>query len=146
MFHVLILVIYKYTNFILGFTSIHIDLALPVGLSFFTFSAISYLADVYLGKSQAQNNILSLALYLTVFGKVSMGPIVQYHDMEKELFRFKKVRVLEFGEAFQRIMKGLAKKGNTRRSVLAYVCIFIREYDESRNMAMCDCVYAADLF
>lgn len=110
LFHVLILVIYKYTNFILGFTSIHIDLALPVGLSFFTFSAISYLADVYMGKSEPQKNLLSLALYLSFFGKVSMGPIVQYHDMEKDLSCFKKIRVLEFGEAFQRIMKGLAKK------------------------------------
>lgn len=110
LFHVLILVIYKYTNFILGFTSIHIDLALPVGLSFFTFSAISYLADVYMGKSEPQKNLLSLALYLSFFGKVSMGPIVQYHDMEKDLSCFKKIGVLEFGEAFQRIMKGLAKK------------------------------------
>lgn len=85
-------------------------MALPVGLSFFTFSAISYLADVYLGKSQAQNNILSLALYLSFFGKVSMGPIVQYHDMEAYLTKQHKISVIQFGEAFQKIMKGLAKK------------------------------------
>ena len=110
LFHVLILMIYKYFNFIFGFTSIHVQLALPVGLSFFTFSAISYLADVYLGKSQAQNNILSLALYLSFFGKVSMGPIVQYHDMEAFLIKQHKISVIQFGEAFQKIMKGLAKK------------------------------------
>ena len=110
LFHVLILMIYKYFNFIFGFTSIHVQLALPVGLSFFTFSAISYLADVYLGKSQAQNNILSLALYLSFFGKVSMGPIVQYHDMEAFLTKQHKISVIQFGEAFQKIMKGLAKK------------------------------------
>lgn len=110
LFHVLILMIYKYFNFIFGFTSIHVQLALPVGLSFFTFSAISYLADVYLGKSQAQNNILSLALYLSFFGKVSMGPIVQYHDMEAYLTKQYKISVIQFGEAFQKIMKGLAKK------------------------------------
>ena len=110
LFHVLILMIYKYFNFIFGFTSIHVQLALPVGLSFFTFSAISYLADVYLGKSQAQNNILSLALYLSFFGKVSMGPIVQYHDMEAYLTKQHKISVIQFGEAFQKIMKGLAKK------------------------------------
>lgn len=110
LFHVLILMIYKYFNFIFGFTSIHVQLALPVGLSFFTFSAISYLADVYLGKSQAQNNILSLALYLSFFGKVSMGPIVQYHDMEAYMTKQHKISVIRFGEAFQKIMKGLAKK------------------------------------
>ena len=110
LFHVLILMIYKYFNFIFGFTSIHVQLALPVGLSFFTFSAISYLADVYLGKSQAQNNILSLALYLSFFGKVSMGPIVQYHDMEAYLTKQHKISVIQFGESFQKIMKGLAKK------------------------------------
>ena len=110
LFHVLILMIYKYFNFIFGFTSIHVQLALPVGLSFFTFSAISYLTDVYLGKSQAQNNILSLALYLSFFGKVSMGPIVQYHDMEAYLTKQHKISVIQFGEAFQKIMKGLAKK------------------------------------
>ena len=63
-FHILVLVIYKYTNFILGFTTIHIKLTLPVGLSFFTFSAISYLADVYMGKCKAQKSPLSLALYI----------------------------------------------------------------------------------
>lgn len=110
LFHVLILMIYKYFNFIFGFTSIHVQLVLPVGLSFFTFSAISYLADVYLGKSQAQNNVLSLALYLSFFGKVSMGPIVQYHDMEAYLTKQHKISVIQFGEAFQKIMKGLAKK------------------------------------
>ena len=110
LFHVLILMIYKYFNFIFGFTSIHVQLALPVGLSFFTFSAISYLADVYLGKSQVQNNILSLALYLSFFGKVSMGPIVQYHDMEAYLTKQHKISAIQFGEAFQKIMKGLAKK------------------------------------
>lgn len=110
LFHVLILMVYKYFNFIFGFTSIHVQLALPVGLSFFTFSAISYLADVYLGKSKAQINILSLALYLSFFGKVSMGPIVQYHDMEAFLTKQHKITVVQFGEAFQRIIKGLAKK------------------------------------
>ena len=109
-FHILVLVIYKYTNFILGFTTIHIKLTLPVGLSFFTFSAISYLADVYMGKCKAQKSPLSLALYISFFGKVSMGPIVQYHNMEASLSKYKKISVLQFGEAFQKIIKGMAKK------------------------------------
>ncbi|MBQ0066513.1 MAG: MBOAT family protein [Firmicutes bacterium] len=110
LFNVLILGIYKYMNFFFGFTGLHFDLVLPVGLSFFTFSAISYIADVYMGKSAPQKSLLSIALYIAFFGKVSMGPIVQYHNMEKDLQTFTRLNVTIMGDGMRRFIKGLVKK------------------------------------
>lgn len=109
-FHGLILILYKYVNFIFGFMDIQVNLTLPVGLSFFTFSAISYLCDVYMKKCNSQNNFISLSLYISFFGKVSMGPIVQYHDMEDALSGTIIINRDGYGYALQRIIKGLVKK------------------------------------
>lgn len=80
---VLVLFLYKYIKLLFPFLSV--ELNVPVGLSFFTFSCLSYLIDVYTKKSRAQSNLLHLSLYISFFGKISMGPIVQYNQMEKEL-------------------------------------------------------------
>lgn len=80
---ILILFLYKYLNLFLP--SLQLELKVPVGLSFFTFSCISYLADVYTKKCEAQKNLISLALYISFFGKISMGPIVPYHKMEEQI-------------------------------------------------------------
>lgn len=67
--NLLILGAFKYTNFLLGIVGLEgFDITLPVGLSFFTFSALSYLADVYKGTSPAQKNPLYLGLYIAFFG------------------------------------------------------------------------------
>lgn len=77
--NVLVLAIYKYLP-------INISPSLvPVGLSFFTFSSISYLADVYMGVCEAQKDWLKLALYVSFFPKISMGPIAYYRDFEEQL-------------------------------------------------------------
>ncbi|MDO4465639.1 MAG: MBOAT family O-acyltransferase [Bacillota bacterium] len=110
LFNILILGIYKYANFFLGFTGLHFDLSLPVGLSFFTFSAISYIADVYMNKVNPQKSLLMVALYISFFGKVSMGPIVQYHDMEEQLQSFMRLNVVTFGAGMKKFIKGLVKK------------------------------------
>ncbi|WP_297238381.1 MBOAT family O-acyltransferase [uncultured Faecalicoccus sp.] len=84
--NLLLLGAFKYTNFLLGIFGIAaFDVSLPVGLSFFTFSAISYIADVYKGTSPAQKNPLDLGLYIAFFGKITSGPIAFYHDMENQL-------------------------------------------------------------
>lgn len=61
--------------------------ALPLGISFFTFSEISYLADVWKGRVPAEKNILTFALYVLLFPKLIQGPIVRYTDLRADLTR-----------------------------------------------------------
>lgn len=112
-----ILILFKYTNFILenlgGFTGLKTDLwtkiHLPIGISFFTFQAMSYVIDVYRGQVKAQRNFLSLALYVASFPQLIAGPIVRYCDVSRQLAR----RVLtfeKFSYGVQRFIIGLGKK------------------------------------
>ena len=55
-------------------------LALPIGISFYTFQIISYTVDVYRGEA-AQRKLISLAVYITMFPQLIAGPIVRYHDI-----------------------------------------------------------------
>ena len=82
-----ILGFYKYTGFLMDILHIqsNLKIALPVGLSFFTFSELSYIFDVYNGKSKPQKSIILFTLYVSFFRKISMGPIVSYHEMEDQL-------------------------------------------------------------
>lgn len=110
--NLIILGFFKYTNFIFGtllpnWTSL--EIVLPVGLSFYTFSAISYLADVYTNRVKANHNLFSVGLYISFFGKVSMGPIVTYHDMENQLLH-RSVDRVQFGQGCALFVKGLFKK------------------------------------
>ena len=112
-----ILILFKYTNFILenigGFTGLETDLwtkiHLPIGISFFTFQAMSYVIDVYRSQVEAQRNIYSLALYIASFPQLIAGPIVRYCDVSRQLVR----RVLtfeKFSYGVQRFIIGLGKK------------------------------------
>ena len=106
-----ILGFYKYTGFLMDILHIQSDLkiALPVGLSFFTFSELSYIFDVYNGKSKPQKNIILFTLYVSFFGKISMGPIVSYHEMEDQL-RNRTLSKAHYASGMVLISKGLIKK------------------------------------
>lgn len=106
-----ILGFYKYTGFLMDILHIQSDLkiALPVGLSFFTFSELSYIFDVYNGKSKSQKNIILFTLYVSFFGKISMGPIVSYHEMEDQL-RNRTLSKAQYASGMVLISKGLIKK------------------------------------
>lgn len=106
-----ILGFYKYTGFLMNILHIQSDLkiALPVGLSFFTFSELSYIFDVYNGKSKPQKNIILFTLYVSFFGKISMGPIVSYHEMEDQL-RNRTLSKAQYASGMVLISKGLIKK------------------------------------
>ena len=86
-----------------------LKIALPVGLSFFTFSELSYIFDVYNGKSKPQKNIILFTLYVSFFGKISMGPIVSYHEMEDQL-RNRTLSKAQYASGMVLISKGLIKK------------------------------------
>lgn len=88
LFNVGILVYYKYTNWgistinqIFGSNLEYKSLVLPLGISFFTFKAISYLADVYLGKAVLDENPVHDMLYLSFFAQIQSGPLTRYNDM-----------------------------------------------------------------
>ncbi|OLR27610.1 MBOAT family O-acyltransferase [Bacillus cereus] len=84
-------------------------LPLPVGISFYTFQTMSYVIDVYLGKVQAQKNIISFGTYVTMFPQLVAGPIVKYSDIDKQLEE-RKVTLDCFGEGMELFIRGLALK------------------------------------
>lgn len=106
-----ILGFYKYTGFLMDILHIqsNLKIALPVGLSFFTFSELSYIFDVYNGKSKPQKNIILFTLYVSFFGKISMGPIVSYHEMEDQLTN-RTLSKAQFASGMVLFSKGLIKK------------------------------------
>ena len=114
--HVLLLCIFKYTNFLItninGIFNTNISLlniVLPIGISFYTFQIISYLVDVYKGKLKAQKNFISLATYVSLFPQLIAGPIVRYETINKELDN-RKQTFNDFSSGISRFIIGLSKK------------------------------------
>lgn len=102
------LFVFKYLNFFgvifAKLTSISVSLpniALPIGISFFTFQIMSYTIDVYKEKIKVQKNILNLALYVSLFPQLIAGPIVRYTDIEEQI----KGRI----SSLEKIYKGLLR-------------------------------------
>ncbi len=108
--NLLILALYKYLNFTIGiFGAQPLTIMAPLGLSFFTFSEISYLADVYTKKSKSNHNLLEYAIYVSFFGKISMGPIVTYHSISDQLSK-RVVKRDDISQGYLLLTKGLVKK------------------------------------
>ena len=84
-------------------------LLLPIGISFYTFQALSYLIDVYRGKTTVQKNLFDLALYIAFFPQLIAGPIVRYKDIAKQLTVRNNNRE-NFVSGIERFVIGLAKK------------------------------------
>lgn len=107
---VLLLGVFKYAGFItenLGMTRINI--ALPIGISFFTFQMMSYVFDVYYGNSQAQKNPLYVALYISFFPQLIAGPIVRYNQIAEEITE-RDENFDMFSAGVRRFIYGLGKK------------------------------------
>jgi alginate O-acetyltransferase complex protein AlgI len=82
---------------------------LPIGISFFTFQAISYVIDSYRKEVAPQKNFVNLGLYIALFPQLIAGPIVRYHDIVKEIYS-RKVNVQIFASGARRFLFGLSKK------------------------------------
>lgn len=107
---------FKYANFVIGninhFLDSPIDLlhvALPIGISFYTFQTMSYTIDLYRGKISVQKNIISFGAYVAMFPQLIAGPIVTYSKVEKELNE-RSTNWESFGEGSIRFIEGLGKK------------------------------------
>ncbi len=111
-----ILFFYKYLNF--GISVVNslfrtgfgmLPIRLPIGISFFTFQALSYVIDVYRGTVRAQKNPLYAGLYISFFPQLIAGPIVRYHDIEGQI-RSRNCDLPLFGEGVRRFFHGFCKK------------------------------------
>lgn len=110
------LVVFKYLNFftsnlnlILPFDFPQTNLVLPIGISFYTFQALSYVVDVYRGDVDCQKNYFNLLLYVSMFPQLIAGPIVRYVDVASEIAS-RKVNVTDFSEGITKFLIGLTKK------------------------------------
>jgi D-alanyl-lipoteichoic acid acyltransferase DltB (MBOAT superfamily) len=114
---VLLLFVYKYLTFVMENIQLLLgrsaedtfSLALPIGISFFTFQMMSYVFDVYYGKCEAQKSFWKVALYVCLFPQLIAGPIVRYETIASELDGRKELPE-EFAEGIYRFIYGLGKK------------------------------------
>ena len=111
---------FKYANFfvdnlnqvlpVLGLAPMDIGrVHLPIGISFFTFQALSYIIDLYRNETAVQRSLLNFALYKALFPQLIAGPIVRYRDVAREIER-RTVSLHDFASGVQRFIIGLGKK------------------------------------
>jgi len=111
---------FKYANFLvdnlnpvlpmLGLAPMDIGrVHLPIGISFFTFQALSYIIDLYRNETTVQKNLLNFALYKALFPQLIAGPIVRYRDVARQIEQ-RTVSLHDFASGVQRFIIGLGKK------------------------------------
>lgn len=114
--NILILVLFKYYGFFLDMINrifhmkiVYQSLSLPVGLLFFTLQGLSYLTDVHRGDVEAEHNFINFALFITMFQKISMGPLVRYSAIRRQLTN-RRENWRRFGDGVMYFIRGLSKK------------------------------------
>lgn len=112
----MILGFYKYYGFVIDSLNAVLpvdisykELALPIGISFYTFQTMSYVIDVYRGKVKAQHDIVAFGAYVSMFPQLIAGPIVRYADVERQLQK-RTISLEKFGEGAVWFLRGLGKK------------------------------------
>jgi D-alanyl-lipoteichoic acid acyltransferase DltB (MBOAT superfamily) len=115
-FNIGLFFIFKYLNWtisnidrIFGNIIPQTQIVLPIGISFFTFQAMSYVFDIYRGKGKVQKNPLNTALYITLFPQLIAGPIVRYETIADQI-NSRSFNLNDFSLGVQRFIMGLAKK------------------------------------
>ncbi len=126
---------FKYADFFIenfnaatGLSIPLLRIALPIGISFYTFQILSYTVDVYRKDVPAQKNIINLAAYVTMFPQLIAGPIVRYSHIAKELEN-RNINVENFAKGMRRFILGLGKKiliANT----LGELCDIFKQSDD----------------
>ena len=115
-FGVAMLGVFKYADFFIsGFAAVTglnislLRLALPIGISFYTFQCISYVADVYRGRVEAQKSIVNFGAYVALFPQLIAGPIVRYSDVDAQL-KERSTTLEDASAGARRFLAGLGKK------------------------------------
>ena len=110
------LVVFKYSSFIISninmlpFANIPVpSFSLPIGISFYTFQALTYAIDLYRGKTQVQKSLPSFMLYISLFPQLIAGPIVRYSDIADQIAD-RKLTIEGFSTGIHRFLIGLGKK------------------------------------
>ncbi len=126
---------FKYSNFFIeNFNSVTglslnlLNVALPIGISFYTFQILSYAVDVYRGTVKAQKNLINLATYITMFPQLIAGPIVRYSDIVYSL----DIRTINFEKisyGVRRFIIGLSKKV-LLANALGELCVTFKASDD----------------
>ena len=108
--------VFKYLNFFIrtadslfGLSVPVTSIVMPIGISFYTFQALSYVIDVYRREVPPQHDPFSLALYVSMFPQLIAGPIVRYHDVNEQL-AVREHSIPQFSEGVSRFIFGLSKK------------------------------------
>lgn len=111
-----LLSVFKYTDFVItnvnaifGANFDLLNIALPIGISFYTFQAMSYTIDVYRNDVRVQKNLIDFGMYITMFPQLIAGPIVRYADVQDQLAD-RSVTTADFSEGIMRFVVGLGKK------------------------------------
>ncbi|XOF35153.1 MAG: MBOAT family O-acyltransferase [Candidatus Electrothrix sp. YB6] len=118
--NLLLLGFFKYADFLVAnlntvLRHLHLDplglpqVHLPIGISFFTFQAMSYVIDLYRGESKVQKNPINIALYISLFPQLIAGPIVRYHDVARQIIS-RRTTVEDLASGIRRFIIGLGKK------------------------------------
>ena len=114
-FNILLIAIFKYLNLFtdilnyFGLISFKTSIALPIGISFYTFQSITYIVDVYRGDTKAQNSFKNLLLYISMFPQLIAGPIVRYKTINNQI-ESRYTTIDDFVNGAYRFIQGLGKK------------------------------------
>lgn len=128
---------FKYSDFFIenfnavtGLSLKLLNIALPIGISFYTFQILSYTVDVYRGTVKAQKNLINLATYITMFPQLIAGPIVRYVDVVDSLSD-RKLTFEKISTGLRRFIIGLSKKVLIANALGEFCAIFKASDDKA---------------
>jgi len=140
-----ILAVLKYTNFAIANVNTirdlfgageisFVSLALPMGISFYTFQTVGYMVDVYRGKYAAEKNILRLALFVSFFPQLIQGPISRFDDLSQSLFKEHAFDGRTVAYGLERILWGFFKKVVIADRIIAGVNTIIKDPNQYQGV------------